>query len=83
MRQNVGRNESIARLSFGMLAAFLALTTRRRWLRLPLGMMAFSGITTALSRYCPGNELLGINTASEPREPTRVAVRRGSFAQTE
>ena len=67
MKQNVGPLEQIFRISIGFAAVTAALLSsklgRWRWL---LGAWGLANIATAVTRYCPSNQLTGIdNTAGD------------------
>lgn len=69
MKPNVGPKERYIRLTVGTLAAIAAVTmVKSRGLAAVFGAIAASGIETGFSRYCPMNELLGIDNAPEVRE---------------
>ena len=61
MRHNVGRTEQIARLGIGAAAGTAAMRAHG-WQRAALCTVATAGFVTGLSRYCPINTALGINT---------------------
>lgn len=64
MKPNVGEKERYVRVVLGCLAAVSAVTiSKSRRLSALLGAIAASGIETGLSRYCPANEILGIDNA--------------------
>jgi hypothetical protein len=67
MKQNVGPHEQMFRISIGFAAVTAALLSsklgRWRWL---LGAWGLANIVTAVTRYCPSNQLTGIdNTAGD------------------
>jgi hypothetical protein len=69
MKPNVGPKERYVRIGLGILSGVAALTlAKSRKSSLLLGMAAASGIETGLSRYCPGNTLLGIDNAPNVQE---------------
>jgi hypothetical protein len=66
MKPNIGPNERFVCLLGGSIAAVAALPlTPAGWWRLPLAIVAATGVLTALSRYCPAKQALGINNAAE------------------
>jgi hypothetical protein len=62
MKQNVGPREQLFRIGIGSVALIGAalLPKLRRW-RWFLGAWGLANITTALTRYCPSNQLTGID----------------------
>ena|SRR5436190_22700087 len=67
MKQNVGPHEQMFRISIGSAAVMVALLSPKlsgwRWL---LGAWGLANIATAITRYCPSNQLTGIdNTAGD------------------
>ncbi len=69
MKQNVGPREQIFRISVGSLAIGAALFFPKlggwRWLLAGWGV---ANLTTGITRYCPSNQLTGIdNTAGDER----------------
>lgn len=62
MKQNVGPREQVFRISIGS-AAFVgaALLPQLRGWRWLLGAWGLANIATGLTRYCPSNELTGID----------------------
>jgi hypothetical protein len=61
MRQNVGRNEQMVRLAIGTAAGAAALRAHG-WEQAALCSVATAAFITGLSRTCPVNELLHINS---------------------
>ena len=80
MRHNVGRVEQYIRLALGIAAATAMVRARGRQ-RGVLGALAASGITTALTRYCPINEAMG-RTGSRVSEGMRDAQLRRQMAMS-
>lgn len=62
MKHNVGPREQLIRISIGSAAllAALLIPKLRRW-RWWLGGWGLANITTGLTRYCPSNQLTGID----------------------
>jgi hypothetical protein len=62
MKQNVGPHEQLFRIGIGSAALTIAVLLPKlrgwRWL---LGAWGLANITTALTRYCPSNELTAID----------------------
>ena len=62
MHQNVGPHEQLFRIGTGSAAVTAALLLPRlggwRWL---LGAWGLANIATAVTRYCPSNQLFGID----------------------
>jgi hypothetical protein len=62
MKHNVGPGEQLFRIGIGSAALVVAVLLpklhRWRWL---LGAWGLANITTAVTRYCPSNELVGID----------------------
>lgn len=68
MECNVGPNERVVRLAIGVAAGVAAVALPRAgWWRIPLGLAAFAGLSTGLTRYCPMNAMLGIDNYTEWR----------------
>jgi Protein of unknown function (DUF2892) len=62
MKQNVGPREQVFRISIGSAAVLgAALLSNLRGLRWLLGAWGLANIATGLTRYCPSNELTGID----------------------
>jgi hypothetical protein len=65
MKQNVGPREQIFRIGLGSIAIGLALLFPKlggwRWL---LGAWGLANVATGVTRYCPSNELTGIDNTS-------------------
>jgi hypothetical protein len=61
MRQNVGRNEQMARLIIGTVAGAASLR-ERGWQRAALCGVSTAAFLTGILRYCPMNAAFGINT---------------------
>lgn len=71
MKHNVGPRERVARLLVGAASGVAALALPRLgWWRLPLGLVAVSGIVTGATGYCPANQALGIDRSGEHKEPS-------------
>ena len=62
MKQNVGPREQVFRISIGSAAVIAAalLSNLRGW-RWLLGAWGLANIATGLTRYCPSNELTGVD----------------------
>lgn len=62
MKANVGPNEQVFRIAVGCAAITAAVVFPRigrwRWL---IGSWGAANLTTALTRYCPSNQLTGID----------------------
>ncbi len=66
MTCNVGPRERIIRLASGMaLGAVAAGKPMSTWKRIGLGAVAVAQIVTATTRYCPVNQLFGIDNCPE------------------
>ena len=61
MRQNVGPREQVARLAIGTAAAAAALRAQG-WEQAALCSVATAAFITGLTRTCPVNEMLHINS---------------------
>jgi hypothetical protein len=62
MKHNVGRREQLFRITIGSAALLGAvLVPRLRCWRWALGAWGVANIATALTRYCPSNQLTGID----------------------
>ena len=62
MKQNVGPREQLFRITVGSAALIsVALLPKLRGWRWLLATWGLANITTALTRYCPSNQLTGIN----------------------
>jgi hypothetical protein len=62
MKTNVGPREQLFRIGIGSAALIgAALLPRLRSWRWLLGTWGLANITTALTRYCPSNQLTGID----------------------
>ena len=62
MKSNVGPRERVFRISVGSIAvAGAALLPQLRGWRWLLGAWGLANITTALTRYCPSNQLTGVD----------------------
>src|SRR5947199_7773969 len=80
MRHNVGPREQTFRIAVGSAAVAVALLLRRgggwRWL---LGAWGLANLATAWTRYCPSNDLFGIdNTRGDEFvhfDPSRLGLR--------
>ncbi len=88
MKPNVGPREQLFRIAVGSAAvAGAALLPRLRGWRWLLCAWGLANITTALTRYCPSNQLTGIdNTRGRASAPHRrhgvICLRRaGSLAR--
>lgn len=69
MKPNVGSKERYLRLGLGILAGIGTVKfSKSKTTSALLGVIAASGIETGLSRYCPLNEVLGIDNAPELRD---------------
>lgn len=62
MKHNVGRREQLFRVTIGSAAVLSAVLVPklRRW-RWALGAWGMANIATGLTRYCPSNQLTGID----------------------
>jgi len=66
MNCNVGPRERIIRLASGMaLGAVAAGRPMAAWKRIALGAVAAVEVITATTRYCPVNQLLGIDNCPD------------------
>jgi len=66
MTCNVGPRERIIRLASGMAIGTAAAGRQMAlWKRLALGAVAVAQIVTATTRYCPVNQLFGIDNCPE------------------
>jgi hypothetical protein len=66
MRCNVGPRERVIRLAAGMATAAIALSRPMSpWKRVGLGSVAAAEIITAITRYCPVNQLVGMDNCPE------------------
>ncbi|HLE00956.1 MAG TPA: DUF2892 domain-containing protein [Bdellovibrionota bacterium] len=73
MTCNVGPKERYGRLAFGIAAGTAAvLISGPGWLRGLLGVFATSGIFTGVTKYCPANQLIGIQNCEGGRMLKRV-----------
>jgi hypothetical protein len=79
MTHNVGTVERYARLAAGIAAAYAAARTTG-WKRSALGSMAFSGIGTGLTGYCPINEAIGRHPYPTDEEGERDTQLRRQMA---
>jgi hypothetical protein len=62
MKHNVGPHEQLFRIAIGSAALVgAALLPKLRGWRWLVGAWGLANITTALTRYCPSNELTGID----------------------
>jgi len=61
MKKNVGSMERYVRLGAGVAATAALPFVKSRWARALLGMVATTGFSTGLSRYCPVNQALGVD----------------------
>ena len=62
MKSNVGPREQLFRIGIGSAALIgAALMPKLRGWRWLLGTWGLANITTALTRYCPSNQLTGID----------------------
>lgn len=68
MRQNVGPKEQMARLAIGAAAGAAALRAHG-WQQAALCSVATAAFITGLTRSCPVNEMLGINSAQAGFRP--------------
>ncbi len=67
MTQNVGKTESYIRIGLGAVAAVAALSlVRSRLGKSLLGLAAFSGLQSGLTRHCAVKDLLARNNTTEP-----------------
>ena len=64
MKSNVGPREQLFRICIGSaaLAAAALIPKLRRW-RWMLGTWGLANIATGITRYCPSNQLTGIDNA--------------------
>lgn len=62
MRQNVGSKEQMARLAIGTAAGAAALRAHG-WQQAALCSVATAAFITGMTRTCPVNDMLGINTS--------------------
>ena len=62
MKQNVGPRERLFRVTIGAaaLAGAVLLPKLRGW-RLPMGAWCLANLASGLTRYCPSNQLTGID----------------------
>ena len=65
MKQNVGPREQILRVTLGCaaIAAVLFFPKLRRW-RWLLGSWGIANLASGATRYCPSNQLTGIDNTS-------------------
>ncbi len=69
MKCNVGPRERIARFAIGAGTGIAALTVpMSTWKRVALGAVAAAEITTAAVRYCPVNQVIGVDNCPEGEE---------------
>lgn len=62
MKQNVGPREQLFRIGIGSAALTAAcLSSRLGGWRFLLGAYGLANLATAVTRYCPSNQLLGID----------------------
>jgi hypothetical protein len=79
MTHNVGTVERYARLAAGIAAAYAA-TRTTGWKRSALSSMAFSGIGTGLTGYCPISEAVGRNAYPTDEQGERDTELRRQMA---
>ena len=61
MKQNVGPREQLFRIGIGSVALIAATPPKLRHWRWFLGAWGLANIASALTRYCPSNQLTGID----------------------
>lgn len=76
MNPNVGDKEQMVRMVGGVAALMGAMMVRSNALRIPLALAGLMGLTTAMTRYCPVNKALGIDTRSHKERARDVTRRR-------
>jgi hypothetical protein len=64
MRHNVGKTERLARLAAGTAILSYGLLKKKKW----VDAVAAIPLVTGLIKYCPVNEMLGINVLSTPQK---------------
>ena len=76
MRENVGTTDQMMRLAIGTAAGAAAMRAHG-WQQAALCSVATAAFITGLSRTCPLNEMLGINTAERQlgQSPHDLGVR--------
>lgn len=65
MKKNVGLLDRFFRFSVGFLSLGIAFATGDMILRVVLGLVALTGILTAILGYCPINAKLGMDTTGK------------------
>ena len=65
METNVGGQDRLFRAGVGFLSFAIAYASDGGLLLLVFGLIAFIGLGTSLTGYCPINHRLGVNTASK------------------
>ena len=58
---NVGPRERVARIVVGVVAGLAAFAPMPAWGHWVLGIIAVAGFVTGVIRYCPMNQLFGID----------------------
>lgn len=69
MRQNVGSKDQMARLAIGTAAGAAALRAHG-WQQTALCSVATAAFITGLTRTCPINEMLGVDTSRGAFKPS-------------
>lgn len=67
MKENVGKKERIVRIAAGSALLGIGLL-RKNW----AGALGSIPLATGLFKFCPVNEILGINIVKKPRPDTAV-----------
>jgi hypothetical protein len=82
MKPNVGERESVGRIVLGIAALSAAIFVVRNPVAAALlGVVGASGVETGVSRYCPINDLLGVDNAPRLSEsPIHRQIREGYHA---
>lgn len=76
MKQNVGSKERYGRIAVGILSGLGAgLLPVGVALRVGLGLIGLAGLGTGMSRYCPANQLMGINNYKKEKDKQRDEAR--------
>jgi hypothetical protein len=76
IRCNVGPRERLVRGFIGAAAVAGAFRVHNRGLRAALGTLGFAGLATAITRYSPENQLLGIRNCQPAYRSVQQVIRR-------